>query len=205
MDKEKIMIVLLAVVLLIGLVMTSQSRWTVDEKEGVPLEQITQQGGQTQPTDGVENPHEGMMGAAEDVELNEEGFPKELLGLELVEFLSGEEAIRGIEELHGATIDIVDGQVATYGGGDREIEIWVSEAESPAATAEQIEVMTEMIIHSDGPYTAPNIFQIRGIEMHQTQGMGMTNYYYQQGTKAYWIGIRGLEPAPVLGLVMNLL
>jgi hypothetical protein len=227
MSKQKILVIILAIILLGGLVATKQVNWTPGEEKGVPIEEYTQGGsqggnqqqgetkqenndqsqnaGQTDPNsqnNPHENPHEQMQG---DIETNEAGFPKEITGLKLNTFLSGQEAIKSIEELHGTEIEIVDGFVAKYGGGDRKVEIWVSQAKSEQAASQQVDLMTEMIMKNSDMFAKPSAFQIKGIRFFQTQGMGMNNYYYKKGKKAYWISVKGVKEAPIMGLIFQVL
>ncbi|SJZ93203.1 hypothetical protein [Selenihalanaerobacter shriftii] len=223
MDKQKIIILVLAVVLLAGLIATKQSSWTPGKKQGVPMEEVVSNSGGNQQGDNKQdknqkdqqdNPHAGDNTDTEKspheqisakIETNEAGFPKNIGGLKLVKFLSGQNAIKSIEDLHGTTIDVTNGYVATYGEGDHMVEIWVSEAKSVEAATKQIEVMTEKITNNSDVFMQPSAFQISGIKFFQTKGMGMNNYYYQKGKKAYWISVKGVKEAEVMGLIFRVL
>ncbi|KXS43795.1 hypothetical protein SAMN04488698_10899 [Candidatus Frackibacter sp. WG12] len=203
MDKQKLIILGLAVLLLVGLIATNQSNWTPKEESGVSMEQLTGQsgGGQQGGKTSKKSPHDTDV----KVETNKYGFPKEVAGVKLNNFLSGQKAIKSIEKLHGTSIDIVDGYVATYGGGQKEVKIWLSEAKTKAKAAEQIKVMTEMIMKNSDVFAKPSVFQVSGTRFFQTKGMGMNNYYYQKGKKAYWISVKGVDEAAIMGLIFKVL
>lgn len=229
MNKQKIAIIVLAIVLLAGLIATKQARWTPGKKTGVPLEKYlqgdstnqgnnqqnnTQSQGDQEETQAnktkkdsknpQDNPHEE---ANMEVETNKAGFPKKIADLKLSEFLSGQQAIESINKLHGTKIDVVNGYVARYGANNenKKVEIWVSEAKSEQAAAKQIEVMTKRIMEGSDTFSKPSVMQIKGTKFFQTKGMGMSHYYYKKGKKSYWISVKGVKEAAIMGLIFRVL
>lgn len=115
-------------------------------------------------------------------------LPREVEGIPLVELQSGQEALKSINRLHGTSIEVVDGYVATYQKGAEKVQVWISRAASEEKARELVEIMTQKM--QDNPvFEKPERFDIKGRTFYFTTGAGMQNYYWAQGTDVYWVGV----------------
>ena len=128
--------------------------------------------------------------------------PPELGGLPLVHLQRGGEALQAIRSLHAATIDIVDGYVATYGRGHEQVVVWWSRAASEARAVELVEAMTEKIAASR-TFSTPEPVTAEGRPLYFTVGAGMRNYYWASGTDVYWVGIVSSREGAILNALLK--
>lgn len=142
--------------------------------------------------------------------LTESSFPKTLQGLPLVQVVSGPQAMGMISELHGSSIAIKQGYIAQYQGAQGQIMIWISESNNSSEAAQLFQIMDQKISQPSGksgqpPFTNRSELKIDGYKVIAVQGMGMENYYYQSGTKVFWVAAAGVNPMKTLEEVMKTL
>lgn len=153
----------------------------------------------------------GLQGGGE---VNEMEFPQTIQGLTLTQVDSGPQAMAMISQLHGTSIAIKQGYIATYSGGQGQVTIWVSESNTAEEAKQLFDIMDKKIVDvqtPDGqtsgqqgpPFTDRRTFRENEVDMVAVKGMGMENYYYYIGTKVYWIAAGGVDPLQVLDEVMN--
>jgi hypothetical protein len=115
-------------------------------------------------------------------------FNPHIEGLELVEWVSGDEAIKAINKLHGMPIDVVTAFIAKYKGPDEKATIWVSEAASEELAEEQILVMIQkMKDNKRSPFSHYRDLHIRGSKVIAFDGMRQTHYVFRDNKWVYWI------------------
>ena len=115
-------------------------------------------------------------------------FDPHIEGFELVKLITGDDAIKAINQLHGRPINVLRGFIAQYKGTHDKATIWVSEASSQALAQKQISVMIEKMKNSArSPFSHYRTFQINGIRVIAFDGMGQVHYVFRDKAWAYWI------------------
>ncbi len=111
--------------------------------------------------------------------------PHTIAGVPLSQVITGPEAIRSIQQLHGKEFPLVSGAVATYGDGN--IVLWVSGAGDEAAAAELTALMTERIAEGRSPFTEEGTRQVDGFTIYDLSGLGQRHFYWQSGDLVLWL------------------
>jgi hypothetical protein len=115
-------------------------------------------------------------------------FDPHIQGLKLVELITGHDAIKEINQLHGRSINVVRGFIAHYEGVDDKAVIWASEASSQELAQEQIAVMIQkMKSNRRSPFSHYRTLDIRWLRVITFDGMGQVHYVFRDNTWAYWI------------------
>lgn len=141
----------------------------------------------------------------------ETAFPPTLQGLNLGQVVSGPRALDMISKLHGTDIEIKQGYIISYGGPGGQITIWISESNNSAEAKRLFDIMDKKIIESNKspgqssgpPFTDRRTFRQNDVDVVAVKGMGMENYYYQTGSKVYWIAAGVADPVKTLDEVMK--
>ena len=115
-------------------------------------------------------------------------FDPDIQGLKLVKLITGHDAIKAINQLHGRSINVVRGFIAHYEGVYDKAVIWVSEASSQELAQEQIAVMIQkMKSNRRSPFGHYRTLDIRGLRVIAFDGMGQVHYVFRDNTWTYWI------------------
>jgi hypothetical protein len=115
-------------------------------------------------------------------------FNPHIEGLELVEWISGDEATKSINKLHGTPIDVVTGFIAKYKGPHEKATIWVSEAKSQELADEQITIMIQkMKENKRSPFSHYRDVYVKGSKVIAFDGMRQTHYVFRDDKWVYWI------------------
>ena len=115
-------------------------------------------------------------------------FDLHIEGLKLVKLITGYDAIKAINQLHGRSINVVRGFIAHYEGVDDKAVIWASEASSQELAQKQIAVMIhKMKSNRRSPFSHYRTLDIRGLRVIAFDGMGQVHYVFRDNTWAYWI------------------
>lgn len=143
---------------------------------------------------------------------NSYSFPQTLQGLNLTQSISGPRAIAMIGKLHGSNIQIKQGYIAQYEGASGQIMVWVSESNDTAEARQLFDIMDQRITSaaqnagSAGnapPFTNRRAIGRNGVSIIAVKGMGMENYYYQVGSRVYWLAVGGVDPLKTLDEFMK--
>lgn len=144
--------------------------------------------------------------------LSVSSFPKNIQGLNLQQVVSGPQALSMISRLHGSDIPVKQGYIASYAGSQGQIMIWISESEKTDQAKQLLQIMDRKISAAGNsgpsgqpPFTDRRELTVNGIKVIAVKGMGMENYYYQDGTKVYWVAAGGVAPVKALEDVMKAL
>ena len=115
-------------------------------------------------------------------------FDPHIEGLNLTRLLSGEEAMKAINQLHGMPIHVVRGFISHYEGLHGKAIIWVSEATSQDVAKEQIEVMIQkMRQNKNSPFSHYRTGDKGNMSVTAFDGMGQVHYLFRKGPWVYWI------------------
>ena len=115
-------------------------------------------------------------------------FDPRIKGFELVKLITGDDAIKAINQLHAKPINLLRGFIAQYKGIHDEATIWVSEASSQELAQRQIAVMIEKMKNSArSPFSHYRTFDSNGIKVIAFDGMGQVHYVFKRNAWVYWI------------------
>jgi hypothetical protein len=115
-------------------------------------------------------------------------FDPHIQDLELVKLITGDDAIKAINKLHGMSIDVARGLIAHYEGMNDKATIWVSEASSRNLAEEQIVVMIrKMKSNSRSPFSHYRTMNKKGFRVIAFDGMGQVHYVFRDNKWVYWI------------------
>ena len=135
--------------------------------------------------------------------LTEKTFPTTLAGMNLAQISSGNQAMGMISQLHGKQITVKQGFIAQYAGtGGSQMTLWISESNSAAEAVQLMEIMDKKIPASKA-FTGRKEITANNTKAIYVQGMGMDNYYWQQGDRVYWIAVGGADSMQLLQEVMK--
>jgi len=134
--------------------------------------------------------------------LSENSFPQTLGGMNLAQVASGDQAMGMISKLHGTEITVKQGFIAQYMGAGSQMTIWVSESNSEPEAVQLMDIMDKKMPASKA-FTGRKEVAADSAKVIYVQGMGMDNYYWQKGTKVYWIAVGGPDSMQVLKEVLK--
>lgn len=137
-----------------------------------------------------------------------DAFPSEILGLSLVQYVDGEEAVASIGQLHGTNVGTKEGYIATYQKQNEEkmITIWISV--DPADKAQELfEIMDGKISSNPNvPFTGRKEIEVKDFKVINVQGKmdGQEHFYWVDGERNYWVALGGFEnPTEALGTIID--
>lgn len=115
-------------------------------------------------------------------------FDPQIEGLKLVKWITGDDAIKAINKLHGMSVDVVSGFIAHYEGANGKATIWVSEASSEEFAGNQIAIMMhKMKSNRRSPFSHYRTLDIKGFRVIAFDGMGQVHYVFRDKKWVYWI------------------
>jgi hypothetical protein len=115
-------------------------------------------------------------------------FDPHIKDLDLVRLVTGDEARKSIDKLHGMPIDVVQGFIAEYNGPYGKATIWVSEATSEDLAKEQTEVMIEKMESSKrSPFSHFRARDAKGLRITAFDGLGQEHCVFRDKTWVYWV------------------
>ncbi|MDY6838822.1 MAG: hypothetical protein SWH78_12705 [Thermodesulfobacteriota bacterium] len=119
-------------------------------------------------------------------------FDPNIKDMEMVQWITGEEAQKAIDRLHGMSIDVVRGFIAHYKGAYGKATIWVSEATTEDLASEQIDVMIDKMKKSKrSPFSNYRQWNKEGLNVIAFDGMGQVHYVFKDKTWVYWVSADG--------------
>lgn len=110
--------------------------------------------------------------------------PTQLAGYNLVQAVSGPQAVDDVSRLHGTDIEIVDAWIGHYEGGG---EVWVAQASSEAKARELVDDMVTDIQDGGSPFRGLARQQFRGMPVYAVEDWRQIHYFYQRGTQVVWV------------------
>ncbi|RME90367.1 MAG: hypothetical protein D6770_02610 [Anaerolineae bacterium] len=111
--------------------------------------------------------------------------PTAIAGVPLMQVITGEEAVRSINRLHGKEFPLVSGAVAVY--GEQNVILWVSTAADEAAAGELTRLMTERIAEGRSPFQENGSRKVDGVTVYDLTGLGQRHFYWQSGNLVLWL------------------
>ena len=115
--------------------------------------------------------------------------PQQFAGLPRSKLLVGEEARRQISSMHGKAFAVRDAYVAEYANGRERVMVWVMIAPDQGAAQTLVAEMTDRIGAANAVFSPPRPTRVAGVATYQSNGIGLSNYYYALGNRVYWLGL----------------
>lgn len=128
--------------------------------------------------------------------------PQQIATLPRMELVSGPEAIRQIAMMHGKSIDLAEGYIASYRHGEKEITLWVSVSTSAEAAAALFRQMDEKMPASQ-VFRGRQELDIEGQQVIRVEGMGQEHYYWVKGKSNYWVAVSGIDGKEVVQEIID--
>jgi hypothetical protein len=117
-------------------------------------------------------------------------FPEEITGLARTSYVTGAAALAEISKLHGTEIKAQSAEIATYGGGEEQITIWMTNSADKGEAQALFQAMLDRMIKNPTVYSTPEALSIKNRAYLATRGNGMNNYLYLRGTRIYWAAFK---------------
>jgi len=116
-------------------------------------------------------------------------FPETIEGLRRVQLITGIQALKEINKLHGKEIEIIEGSIGTYQAPDGpKAMVWISRSRKANSARHQTEIMIKkMLVSPHSPFHHPVQRELRGITIYQFQGMGQIHYIFCWNDLVFWI------------------
>lgn len=113
-------------------------------------------------------------------------LPPSLSGMPMAESVTGAEAVRGVEQLHGTSFPMESAEIARYAGVDGMAMVWVAVAGDPADATDLMRRMVDRISEGSSPFEPPR--RIAGKPgVWSTRGMGQAHYFFARGDSVWWV------------------
>jgi hypothetical protein len=110
--------------------------------------------------------------------------PAELAGYQLIQAVTGAEALADVDGLHGKAIDVADAWIGRYEGGGT---IWVAEAGSEENAIKLLDDMVRGIEGGDSPYQGLTHDEFEGVSVYAVRDASQHHFFYQTRTRVAWV------------------
>ncbi len=117
-----------------------------------------------------------------------ESFPEKIGGMTRTEFLTGPEALKRINMLHGKDIEAEDGAVAVYRDGPQSSVVFVTRSASPEIAKAQTEAMLKgMFENPKGHFSDPVAAEMDGLRVVRFKGLSQAHFIFQVDDASWWL------------------
>jgi len=116
-------------------------------------------------------------------------LPENIGEWQQTKLVTGIEALKKIDRLHGKSITVEEGVIGSYQAAKKgPAMVWVSRSKTPALTLEQAQVMADkMVSNPRSPFHDPETLKIKKTKIYKFLGMGQVHYIFCRERLAYWI------------------
>ncbi len=130
-------------------------------------------------------------------------LPETIGAFRLKQVISGKEAKKEIDRLHGKKIGYKAGYIGSYEDGDKKARIWISEYSVKSEAVEGIRRMSQGLKANEGtPFWHFREISIDGLPVYFAVGMGQVHYFFQKGIRIIWLAA---DPAPARKTIRDLI
>ena len=116
-------------------------------------------------------------------------FSETIDRLQLVQLITGIQALEEINKLHDKEIGIIEGAIGTYQTNNGPpAMVWISRSKKASLARHQTEVMIKRMLSAPhSPFHHPAQRKLQGINIYQFQSMGQIHYIFCWHDLVYWI------------------
>lgn len=116
-------------------------------------------------------------------------LPPEIGGLELVQVISGPEAVAMTERLHGKAVAPSETHIGRYGTGSTHAMLYVSRFGSGQEAESVLADMSTSIGEGSSGFGHHKQFASGGSEIHVVLGQGQVHFFFVRAADLYWFGM----------------
>lgn len=113
--------------------------------------------------------------------------PSHIGDMKRVSVLTGEAAMKKMQQTHGGDIGIIDGYLADYQSSGEKMTLWVGMTNTEPDAEQLLERMVSAIARGGTPFSAPARVTVDGRQVFSTSGGGGTNYFFQDSHSVVWL------------------
>ncbi len=127
--------------------------------------------------------------------------PERWQRLELVSTIEGDEALSGVNRLHGTEISMVSAYIAEYASGNEWATAWVGGTESAEAATELLRRMTDAITRGGAGFSNLQHITISNHDVFQVDGPGGEHIFYisgEQSDRVVWLTVNAVDVLSIL-------
>ncbi len=121
--------------------------------------------------------------------------------LELVSTIEGDEAMGGVNRLHGTEITLVSAYIANYAGGTERATAWVGSAGNAKTATEITRRMVEAIAKGGAGFSNLRQMTIAGHDVFRVDGPGGEHIFYiswEHPDRIVWLTVNAADVLPIL-------
>lgn len=121
--------------------------------------------------------------------------------LELVSTVEGDEAMSGVNRLHGTEINLVSAYIANYAGGTERATAWVGSVGNAQTAAEILRMMVEGIAKGGAGFSNLRQMTIADHDVFRVDGPGGEHIFYisrEQPDRIVWLTVNAADVLPIL-------
>ncbi len=113
--------------------------------------------------------------------------PEKIGEKERLRVISGEQAARVVNKMHGQSVATDGNVIAEYGEGEKKDLLYISRYADPKAAQEAFDLMIEkMAVAKKSPFSHLMAIAKYQKNAYMTLGMGAVHYIYQSGSFLLW-------------------
>ncbi len=116
-------------------------------------------------------------------------IPDEFYGLKLVKKLTGEDARRFINRLHGDSVTDAENEIGFYKGDEGEAIIYVTKYKTNEDAERYFKQMTDKISEGNPVFIKPEHIKINGYDVFRCYGMGQSHFVFTYKNKLFWLTV----------------
>ncbi len=179
--SSKTKLIVLVQIFLVLLIVIATVRWISGSNSSEQPIRSVASGGSSSPSPGVAP--------------SAPGVPQKLGGVNLVDALTGQEAVEDMSMLHGKGVGLVGGWVGHY---QSKGIAFVGEAVDEKGAAQLLEAMVQRIGAGNATFRNLRDSVIDGQKAYSVTGQGQNHYFYQKGNKVIWLTLPTNKPEDFL-------
>ena len=116
-------------------------------------------------------------------------LPPEIRGLPLVQVISGEDAVRMTERLHGKAVAPSETHIGRYGTGSTHAMLYVSHFDSDQEAESVLAAMSASIGDGSSGFGHHEQFSIDRRGVHMVIGQGQVHFFFVRTADLFWLGM----------------
>jgi hypothetical protein len=116
-------------------------------------------------------------------------LPGELGRLVLQREISGENARRIVDRMHGTAVAQRENTIGYYGGSAGGATLYVTLYETAGEASQVEQVMADRIAAGNPVFGHFRIIEVRGRKVAICYGMGQTHFFLSRGRALYWLAV----------------
>lgn len=116
-------------------------------------------------------------------------LPEQFAGYKLQQQISGAQAAKLIEQLHGDEVAPQENLIGLYGDQMPPTVIYLSRFSSSREARKYLKKMAEEIGPGSSGFAHHATFEVQGNEIHFVVGQGQAHYFFRFGQDLYWLAL----------------